>query len=110
MLIKASTRDICFGRIFGRVKKFSRNVQEFSWIRRARVSSGGIFASDLSLVEAVVAPLLFQQSLVRPLFKDAVIFQNQDQVEFFHPGEVVRNDQGGLALLQSFEGVVNEGR
>src|SRR5687767_14339282 len=45
---------------------------------------------------------------MRPLFKDAVVFQDQDQVEFFHRREVVRDDKGGFALLQSLQRVVNE--
>src|SRR5499427_8274501 len=65
-------------------------------------------ASDLSLVEPVVSPLLLKQSLVGPLFEHTVVFQDQDQVESLHRGEVVRDDQGGLAMLQPFEGVVNE--
>src|SRR5215510_5490873 len=122
-------RDGCFGLIFGRVKKYSRKVQEISRIRRVRASvqyrarkqgAGSLVsrlptravlyqsASDLSLVEPVVASLLFQQSLVSPLFEHTIVFQDQDKVEFLHRGEVVRDDQCGLAMLQPFKGVVNE--
>ena len=39
---------------------------------------------ELPLIETVVAPLLFQQSIARPLFDHAVVFQDRDQVEFVH--------------------------
>src|SRR5215510_1681586 len=62
----------------------------------------------MPLVEPVVSPSLLEQSFVRPLFDQATVFQNQYQIEFFHRGEVVGDDQSGFAALQSLKSVVNE--
>src|SRR5215510_10921613 len=72
------------------------------------VKNGHSYPPDLPLIEPVITSSLLHKLLVRPLFDHMAVFQNQDQVEFFHRGKMVRDDQRGLAMLQPFQGVVNE--